>query len=450
MQNDDTSIAPESSHFVSAASLRVRLDWFNKLRWGAAAGIPAAVLVAVTWLDIPLPVLPLLAVCGVLCVLNWIYVMRNRSTPPVNFRAELRLVKLEMLGDLLALTWLLSLSGGITNPFLFVYVIHVIIASLLFKGREILKITCLGIALFTGEVLLEYLGWLPHYSLLGSEPETLELPTILSTLASFWLVMLFAAYIGSSIMKHNRAIKNELVDRQNDLVMADQAKMDFFRFVTDEIKNPVAKAQDAVKTVIETRDVPLPEAAAELLQQAMCRLHLASEIVKDLADLTRGGQLKPEDLQPVDLNELVAQVVKVQLDLAERRRERLEVELPPEPLIMTTSRSMVEKIVANLLHNAICYNKDGGLVQLRLSMRGSVVRLEICDEGIGIAPEDTRRIFEEFYRAPAAQEMSDLGTGLGLPIVKRLTSKLGGSLAVRSEPGRGSTFAVELPTRMYE
>ena len=124
--------------------------------------------------------------------------VRNRRLAPEDIRAEIRLVKLQMAGDLVVLTVLLNLTGGIENPFFFLYVIHVIIASLLFKGREIYQIAWLAIALFTIEVLCEYTGVLPHHHLLSASEMTHELPFVLATLASFWLVMLFSAYMGAT------------------------------------------------------------------------------------------------------------------------------------------------------------------------------------------------------------------------------------------------------------
>ena len=174
-------------------------------------GILLAMLVSGVLLRYALPMRPLLITVGVLALLNLIYVWRNRRQAPTAIRGEMRLVKLQMVGDLVALTVLLNLTGGIENPFFYLFVIHVIIASLLFKGREIYQITWLAIALFTTEVLLEYGSIIPHHHLLSASHLAHELPFILATLASFWLVMLFSAYMVASIMKHNRAIKDELV-----------------------------------------------------------------------------------------------------------------------------------------------------------------------------------------------------------------------------------------------
>lgn len=449
-RKDNSSIALESSQFVSAASLRVRLDWFNKLRWGAAVGVLAAIVVATLWLREPLPLWPMLGAAGALLLMNLGYVIRNWRLEPESIAAELRLVKVQMFCDLLILTILLNLSGGIENPLLFLYVIHVFIASLLFKGREIFHMAGVAIVLFTGDVLGEYLGWLPHHHLLSASEMTHELPFILMTLSSFWLVILFSAYMGQTIMEHNRAIKDELVDRQRELMAADKAKMDFFRFVTHEIKSPVNTAQSALQTTLMVYGDDTPPKAVDLLNRGVARLEQATEIVKDLADLTRGGYLKRDKLKQEELNALVTGLVADQQELAELRGQSISMTLPSQPTLLTTDLSMVEKIYVNLISNAVRYNKDGGKVQVRLTDTGKTVRLQVDDEGIGVSAEDQPRIFDEFYRSKSAREMTTLGTGLGLPIANKFAQELGGHIEIQSEIGVGSRFTVELPRQKYK
>jgi len=438
-------IARESSQFVSAASLRVRLDWFNKLRWGAAVGILVAAVVADRWLAHTLMLKWLLLTTGVLLLLNLIYVVRNKRLQPVDILSEFRLVKLQMLGDLVVLTVLLNLTGGVENPLLYIYVLHVIMASLLFKGSEIYHIAWLAIFLFTAEVVGEFLGLLPHHHLLSAGGLTHELPYVAMTLASFWLVLLFCAYIGASIMTHNRIIKAELLDRQAQLMKADKAKMDFFRFVTHEIKSPVNTAQSAVETALELGGSTMSPSVEDMLSRAVRRMEQATEIVKDLADLTRGGLLKKESLQVVDLNRLVIRMVARQRDIADRSGQEVVVDVPDDPLVMTTNLSVLDKIITNLVSNAVRYNRKNGRVDVRLTGDTAGVRLEVADQGIGIAPEDQDRIFEEFYRSAAAQKQTTLGTGLGLAIVRKFVDELGGRISLKSEVGVGSTFTVDLP-----
>ncbi len=447
LQNPNEPIDPGTSQFVSAASLRARLDWFNKLRWGAAAGVFAVVLIAGVGLKAPIEVRGLLLTGGVLLLLNTAYFLRSRRFKAVDIAIELRLVKVQMVGDLVTLTVLLNLSGGVENPLLFLYVIHVIIASLLFKGREIFQIAWLAIFLFTAEVFGEYFNLLPHHHLPIAGEMAHELPFILMTLGSFWLVILFCAFVGALIMRHNRAIKDELVVHQSVLMAEDRAKTDFFRFVTHEIKSPVNTAQSGVETALDLGGESLAPSVRDVLERAVSRLKQATKIVQDLADLTRGGVLKEENLSQVDFNDLVTATVDAQRDLAARSGIEIRLLLANPPIMLTTVRNMVETVVANLVNNAIRYSREAGRVSVRVVDTGKRVRLIVEDEGIGIEENEQGLIFDEFYRSTAAREASNLGTGLGLPIVRKFVEELGGTIEVDSRVGHGAVFTVTLPRK---
>ena len=448
LRNPNEPIAPGSSQFVSAASLRARLDWFNKLRWGAAAGMLAVVLIVGVVLKVPIEVRGLLLTGVAVLLLNTAYVLRNRRFEAVDIAVELRLVKVQMVCDLTALTVLLNFSGGVENPLLFIYIIHVIIASLLFKGREIFQIAWVAIFLFTAEVFGEYFGILPHYHLPIAGEGTHELPFILMTLGSFWLVILFCAYVGALIMKHNRAIKNELVSHQSKLVAQDKAKSDFFRFVTHEIKSPVSTAQSAVETALELGGPDLGHKVGDMLHRALARLEQATCIIKDLAALTRGSFVRDEKPTEVDINSLVERVVDGQRVIASRDNLDIRLMLPEYAVLIKAISDMVETAVANLVSNAVRYSRENGRVSVRVLDMERKIRIVVEDDGIGIAEDELGQIFDEFYRTPSAQRKSTLGTGLGLSIVKKFVEELGGYIEVQSALGSGSTFTVTLPRRI--
>ncbi len=435
-------IAPNSSQFVSAASLRLRLDWLNRLRWGAVVMVLGALLVAGPWLGLLEVTRGLVVYTTGLLVLNLSYVLRNRRWEPTNIRTEIRLVKVQMVGDLLILTGLLNLTGGLENPFFFIYIIHVILASLLFKGREIYQIAALAIVLFSGEVVGEYMGVLPHHHLFSAGDLAHELPFVLASLGAFWVVMLTCAYLGATIMKHNRAIKDELVERQAALVQADAEKMDFFRYVTHEVKSPVSTAQSAVQAAVELDDGGLSGQVRGLLERGLKRLEQANSMVRDLADLTRGGALRVGTEVVLDVGDLVARTGRRFAELATDSGVTLELNLPADPVAMRLDADRLEKIVSNLVSNAIRYSDEGGRVTVTVAATLSGVQLKVADEGIGIPPADQKRIFEEFFRTPQAREISHLGTGLGLAIVKKFVDQMGGKLDLRSEVGVGTTFTV--------
>ena len=226
---------------------------------------------------------------------------------------------------------------------------------------------------------------------------------------------------------------------------ADQAKMDIFRFVTHEIKSPVNTAQSAVETALELGAGSMSPSVNDMLTRAVRRLVQATDIVKDLADLTRGGLLKKDNLQVVDLSRLVNRLVDRQRDVADRSGQEIVVQMPLDPVVLTTNFSVVDKIITNLVSNAVRYNSEGGRVTVTLESGSNSVRLVVADEGIGIAPGDQERIFDEFFRSVSAQRQTTLGTGLGLAIVHKFVDELGGTIDLESEVDRGSIFTVELP-----
>jgi signal transduction histidine kinase len=120
------------------------------------------------------------------------------------------------------------------------------------------------------------------------------------------------------------------------------------------------------------------------------------------------------------------------------------VSLPSSALRMTSDIDKVRQILVNLLGNAVKFT-DAGSVEVRLSLRGASVRIDVTDTGIGIPDEELSRLFRPFSQVDTGLTRRHGGTGLGLYISRRLTTLLGGHIEVSSMPGTGSTFSVILP-----
>jgi signal transduction histidine kinase len=108
-------------------------------------------------------------------------------------------------------------------------------------------------------------------------------------------------------------------------------------------------------------------------------------------------------------------------------------------------RDRIEQVLVNLIDNAVKYSPDGGNVVVRMAPSTSSLRVEVADEGIGIAPTELEAVFEKFYRGDPQHRAMPSGTGLGLYICRELLRRMGGTIGVRSRPGEGSTFYFELP-----
>jgi two-component system phosphate regulon sensor histidine kinase PhoR len=107
--------------------------------------------------------------------------------------------------------------------------------------------------------------------------------------------------------------------------------------------------------------------------------------------------------------------------------------------------NQLRQVISNLVDNAIKYSPQGGDVELRLNRNGQFARIEVADSGLGIPRDEHDRIFEKFYRLDPALTRGVNGTGLGLYISRELVERMNGRISVDSEPGRGSTFVVEVP-----
>jgi signal transduction histidine kinase len=168
-------------------------------------------------------------------------------------------------------------------------------------------------------------------------------------------------------------------------------------------------------------------------------------LVNDLLFVARveAGEL---DLHPLEIG-LTAVVQQAVEEAAPRARERgveLRAHVHDVPDVWA-DRGRMFQLLDNLISNAIKFTPEGGHVDVRLAANGQCVRLEVADTGIGISPAEHARLFQRFFRASTATERHIPGTGLGLYIANAIVDAHGGQIGVESEPGAGTTFAVELP-----
>jgi signal transduction histidine kinase/DNA-binding response OmpR family regulator len=148
--------------------------------------------------------------------------------------------------------------------------------------------------------------------------------------------------------------------------------------------------------------------------------------------------------EPVDLGALTADLAGVFRSAIEQAGLTFEVRCPAGRPPVHVDRGMWEKIVLNLVSNALKFTFEGGIV-VELAERGASVELIVRDTGIGIAPEEVTRVFDRFHRVENARARTHEGSGIGLALVQELARLHGGDVAVQSEPGRGSAFTVTIP-----
>ena len=193
---------------------------------------------------------------------------------------------------------------------------------------------------------------------------------------------------------------------------------------------------------------PLNAKQKEGLQRTLKAARHLLELVNDVLDLSKIEAGKIElSLQPVMFPSLIEDLFVTVRPLADEYGSTLSLEMESEPFNIVSDPRRVRQVLLNLLSNAIKFG-EGKPIRLTCKQTDDHgVEIAVIDQGVGIAQEDIPRIFEEFVQV---SESKQPGTGLGLPISRRLAQLLDGSLTVRSTPGQGSTFRLTLPASLED
>jgi two-component system phosphate regulon sensor histidine kinase PhoR len=231
-----------------------------------------------------------------------------------------------------------------------------------------------------------------------------------------------------------------------DLTRVADMRKDFVANVSHELKTPLAAIRGYAETL---RDGALdePATARRFTERIVSQCRRLQELLEDLLTLSRLEGVAPAlEREPVALVAVVHRAVELISAVAREKRVEIVVETGEEPLPpVLGDPDGLERLVLNLLDNAIKYNRPEGRITLRLSRTDGEAVLEVTDTGIGIPPEAIPRLFERFYRVDKGRAREEGGTGLGLAIVKHVAQTHGGQVEVESRIGHGSTFRVRLP-----
>jgi signal transduction histidine kinase len=229
---------------------------------------------------------------------------------------------------------------------------------------------------------------------------------------------------------------------------ADEARRDLVAAVSHDLRTPLASTRALIEAVADGV-VDDPDTSARYLASARGELAKLGRLVDDLFELARidAGVLQLE-LQEISLRDLVSDTLASFGPEAERRGVRLVGEIAPEVDPVVANPSKLQRVLYNLVSNALRHTPSDGTVFLRAEPKEKVVRVEVADTGEGIAPEDLPRVFERSFRGErsraALERGDDSGAGLGLAIARGLVEAHGGKIEVASRLGEGSRFSFTL------
>jgi two-component system phosphate regulon sensor histidine kinase PhoR len=229
-----------------------------------------------------------------------------------------------------------------------------------------------------------------------------------------------------------------------DLRRLERLRQEFVANVSHELKTPLSVIQICTETLIDgaVEDIEHRDGFLEQIARQCDRLHALILDLLSLARIESGEEVFHFDSVPVE---------PVVHDCAERHRPRAEARdqsllvQPGPPVSVWADLDALDRILDNLLDNALKYTPPGGTIRVSWRVGEGLVHLEVADTGIGIPESDLPRIFERFYRVDKARSRELGGTGLGLSIVKHLVQALHGTVRASSTLDQGTTFTISLP-----
>jgi signal transduction histidine kinase len=458
-------------HNPEEAAFRMWLRVFITIRWITILGILAATLVASRIFHVGFPATAAYAVCLfiTLCNLALLYQARRLRKMPTSQAIHQSRIwgTVHLLLDLAAFTVLLHFTGGIENPFIFYFVLHIIGASIILHYMSVYLLATSVIVLVALLVGLEYAGAIPHVNLVGFADPTLyrEGSYVLAVLLVLGSALFAATYMATSVAgelrKSQRAVVNlsqrllkkrtgELERASVEIAKLEEEKNRFLRFLgiaAHDLKAPLTAIQGFLWIMLGGYSGDITDKQRNMLERSTFRIKELLNLISDLLDIPRieTGQIV-EEMKLTSLGKVIKASIGDLRGAAKEKKLKLEVELPPALPRIDGSAPRLQQAVTNLVSNAINYTPEGS-VTVRVSEEAKEIRVEVRDTGIGIPAEDLPRLFEDFFRA---SNVETKGTGLGLSITRRIVEAHGGRIWAESpcpETGKGSRFTFTLPKK---
>ena len=256
------------------------------------------------------------------------------------------------------------------------------------------------------------------------------------TVALFVALVAIPMYV-RLLLSRLQAVNEHLEEARGEAEAANAAKTSFLAAASHDLRQPM-QALSMYTSVLEERVTDA--AAMRVVNGIQLSVKTLEQLFDSLLDVAQieSGVIRPR-VGAFALMPLIEQVVGSELPLAAQKR--LAVRVAPTSAHVLSDPALLERMLKNLLTNAIRYTEKGGILIGCRRSGAAHLRIEVVDSGIGIPTREQDRIFDEYYQVTGA---SGQGLGLGLPIVKSLGDLLGHRVAVRSAPGRGSVFSIEL------
>ncbi|MBN2801624.1 MAG: HAMP domain-containing histidine kinase [Deltaproteobacteria bacterium] len=443
------------------------LYFFVKARWLFISGAVVVLLIAKNIINMDLPFNELFITLGIVLLYNiffWLYMRKTnfhenqccKSEEGIQgWKQATRLARAQIVFDLAALFFLLHFSGGVENPFIVFFVLHMVAATILLERTGVMLIAMLITGMICSLGFFEHMGILKHHHLGNFYGDFEPLKSILfvtgvSVVISAMNICLslLVYFMMKEIRRHRDTIvllSEDLAKKNERLLKMDARRKQTMAIASHDLKSPI----DAVSSYLNMMEAgyagDLTEKQLGIITKSISRLKKLREFISDVLDwqTIERGELR-QVMKIENVENILSDVVDDYKDTAVRKNITLNY-LPADnlPDIMV-SKNRLAQVFDNLISNAVKYTDDNGEVTVKTNAGRDGVEIIISDNGIGLSDDDISHLFEDFYRSPRVKKSYD-GTGLGLSVVKRIVDAHHGNITAKSEINKGTTFTVTLP-----
>nr|WP_157297420.1 ATP-binding protein [Bhargavaea sp. CC-171006] len=230
----------------------------------------------------------------------------------------------------------------------------------------------------------------------------------------------------------------------SELIRLERIRKDFVANVSHELRTPVTSIRGFSETLMDgaIHDQEAAMQFLDIIHNESGRLEMLIEDLLDLSKIEKEGYTIR--LQTVRVEDVIGRSISSVSGRLKNREMTIRSVCPPDLFVMADPERLVQVLV-NLLSNAVSYSKPGTHIKVTATESAGMASISVADQGIGIPAEELPRLFERFYRVDRARSRDSGGTGLGLSIVKHIMELHNGTISVESEPGKGSTFTINIP-----
>lgn len=253
----------------------------------------------------------------------------------------------------------------------------------------------------------------------------------------------------ASIAIVNTEYSKQILRMKNASDESVRAKTGFLANLSHELRGPLGIMLNAVDLVLDKLCGPISDEQVEILRMVRSNGSHLLELVNDVLDYAKveSGKITPQPV-PILVNELLTDIFAVVRKQAETKRHSIVIGKLDDALAMQCDKRHIRQILINLLTNAIKYTPDGGSIHLFAERRANQrIRISVKDSGIGIAESDREKVFAAFERIENSYSITQVGSGLGMALTKKLVEANSGTIDFESEVNAGSHFYVSFPAR---